>query len=238
MGIIGAGIKIGDILFPTIGAVVQAYQADQEVSILSTPQIMTLNNEEAEINVGSNVPYVIRQDTTTAATVDYSQYEYRDVGVILNITPNINEGNFIRLKISQQVTKVTSTGTSTVSTPTTLKRTVKTSVVVKDKETIVIGGLIGDSTQDNTYKLPLLGDIPLLGWLFKTKSKGREKTNLYVFITPHIVRTQEDAGALYKEKRDSMGSVVEGVIKLDEKKPETVPPVQPQPAENNNPDKP
>src|SRR4030042_220858 len=205
VGIIGAGIKIGDILFPTIGAVVQAYQADQEVSILSTPQIMTLNNEEAEINVGSNVPYVIRQDTTTAATVDYSQYEYRAVGVILNITPNINEGNFIRLKISQQVTKVTSTGTSTVSTPTTLKRTVKTSVVVKDKETIVIGGLIGDSTQDNTYKLPLLGDIPLLGWLFKTKSKGREKTNLYVFITPHIVRTQEDASALYQEKRGKMG---------------------------------
>lgn len=238
MGIIGAGIKIGDILFPTIGAVVQAYKNDSEVSILSTPQIMTLNNEEAEINVGSNVPYITRQDTTTASAVypvNYSQYEYRDVGVILTITPNINEGNFIRLKISQQVTKVTS-GSSTV--PTTLKRTVKTSVVVKDKETIVIGGLIGDSTQDNTYKVPLLGDIPLLGWLFKTKSTGREKTNLYVFITPHIVRTQQDASALYQEKRDSMGSVVEGVIKLDEKKPETIPPIQPQPSENNNPDKP
>jgi general secretion pathway protein D len=89
--------------------------------------------------------------------------------------------------------------------------------VVKDKETVVIGGLIGDSTEDNTYKLPLLGDIPLLGWLFKSKGKSREKTNLYVFITPHIVRTQKEASAIYQEKRETMGTVVEGIIKLDDK---------------------
>lgn len=240
MGIIGAGIKIGDILFPTIGAVVQAYKTDSEVSILSTPQIMTLNNEEAEINVGSNVPYITRQETsspTVANTLNYNQYEYRDVGVLLNITPNINEGNFIRLKISQQVTKVVSTGAKEVSTPTTLKRTVKTSVVVKDRETIVIGGLIGDSTQENLYRVPFLGDIPILGWLFKTRSTGREKTNLYVFITPHIVRTQEDASALYKEKKDSMGRVEEGVIKLDEKKPAAAPQSKPLPAAEEIPDK-
>ncbi len=241
MGIIGAGIKIGDILFPTLGAVVQAYKGDKEVSILSTPQIMTLNNEEAEINVGSNVPYVTRQDQTASGgsvPVNYSQYEYRDVGVVLNITPNINEGNYIRLKISQQVTKVVSTGADAkVVTPTTLKRTVKTSVVVKDKETIVIGGLIGDSTQEGTYRVPFLGDLPILGWLFKTRSTGREKTNLYVFITPHIVRTQEDASALYKEKKDSMGRVEEGVIKLDEKKPAAAPQSKPLPAAEEIPDK-
>jgi general secretion pathway protein D len=238
MGILGAGIKIGDVIFPTIGAVVQAYKTDSEVSILSTPQIMTLNNEEAEINVGSNVPYVTRQDTTTAATVDYSQYEYRDVGVTLNITPNINEGNYIRLKISQQVTKVTSLGANTkVVTPTTLKRTIKTSVVVKDRETIVIGGLIGDSTQTSNYRVPFLGEIPILGWLFRTRSTGREKTNLYVFITPHIVRTQEDASALYKEKKDSMGRVEEGVIKLDDKKPAAAPQSKPLPAAEEIPDK-
>ncbi|MFZ3104451.1 MAG: type II secretion system secretin GspD, partial [Smithella sp.] len=186
MGIVGAGIKIGGILFPNIGAVVQAYKTDSEVSILSTPQLMTLDNEEAEINVGSNVPYITRQDSTATSStypVNYNTYEYKDVGVVLNITPHINEENFIRLKISQQVTKVTSASTS--ATPTTLKRTAKTTVVVKDNETIVIGGLVGDSTQDNTYKVPLLGDIPLLGWLFKTNSTSREKTNLYVFLTPH-----------------------------------------------------
>jgi len=236
MGIVGAGITIGGISFPNIGAVVQAYKTDSEVSILSTPQIMTLDNEEAEINVGSNVPYITRQDSTTTTSaypVNYNTYEYKDVGVTLNITPHINEENFIRLKIEQKVTKVTSA--STITTPTTLKRTAKTTVVVKDNETIVIGGLVGDSTQDNTYKVPLLGDIPILGWLFKTYSTSREKTNLYVFLTPHIVRTQQDAAGLYQEKRETMGEVVEGIIKLNEKKPESKPSGAPAPVENKTP---
>jgi general secretion pathway protein D len=244
MGIIGAGIQIGNVIFPNIGAVVQAYKTDSEVSILSTPQIMTLDNEEAEINVGSNVPYITSQQssstlttsTTALSPLNYNSYEYRDVGVILNITPHINEGNFIRLKISQQVTKVTSA--AGIPTPTTLKRTAKTTVVVKDNETIVIGGLVGDSTQDNTYKVPWLGDIPILGWFFKTHSTSREKTNLYVFLTPHIVRTQQEAASLYQEKRETMGEVVEGIIKLNDKKPETKPPVAPAPAENKTPAKP
>jgi general secretion pathway protein D len=239
MGIVGAGITIGGITFPNIGAVVQAYKTDTDVSILSTPQVMTLDNEEAEINVGSNVPYITRQDstaTTAAYPVNYNTYEYKDVGVILNITPHINEENFIRLKISQQVTKVTSSSSS--ATPTTLKRTTKTTVVVKDSETIVISGLMGDSTQDNTYKVPLLGDIPILGWLFKTYSTSREKTNLYVFLTPHIVRTQADAAGLYQEKRETMGEVVEGIIKLDEKKSEPKPYSAPIPAGGKTPAKP
>jgi general secretion pathway protein D len=247
MGIIGAGITIGGVTFPNIGAVIQAYKTDQEVSILSTPQIMTLDNEEAEINVGENVPYITSQQSSTTATattstaittlpLNYNSYEYRDVGVILNITPHINEENFIRLKISQQVTKLTSAAATT--TPTTLKRTAKTTVVVKDNETVVIGGLVGDSTEEDTYKVPLLGDIPILGWLFKTHSTSRGKTNLYVFLTPHIVRTQQDAAGLYQEKRETMGEVVEGIIKLNEKKPETKPSGAPIPAENKTPVKP
>jgi general secretion pathway protein D len=242
MGVIGAGIQIGNVIFPNIGAVVQAYKTDSEVSILSTPQLMTLDNEEAEINVGENVPYITSQQssstttTTSLSPLNYNSYEYRDVGVILNITPHINEENFIRLKISQQVTKVTSLPGN--PTPTTLKRTAKTTVVVKDNETIVIGGLVGDSTEDNTYKVPLLGDIPILGWLFKTHSTVRKKTNLYVFLTPHIVRTQQEAASLYQEKRETMGEVEEGIIKLNEKKPETKPPVAPAPAENKTPAKP
>ncbi|MGA2782227.1 MAG: type II secretion system secretin GspD [Smithella sp.] len=234
MGIVGAGIKIGGVTFPTIGAVIQAYKTDTDVSILSTPQIMTLDNEEAEINVGSNVPYITQQQQSTTSTlVGYNTYEYKDVGVILNITPHINEENFVRLKISQQVTKVTSASNS--PTPTTLKRTAKTTVVVKDNETVVIGGLVGDSTEADTYKVPLLGDIPILGWLFKTHSTAREKTNLYVFLTPHIVRTQKDAAGLYQEKRETMGEVVEGIIKLDEKKSEPKPYSAPIPAGNKTP---
>jgi len=224
MGMLGAGIKIGDVLFPTIGAMVQVYKNDADVSILSTPQLLTLDNEEAEINVGSNVPYITRQDstsTTAAYPVNYNTYEYKDVGVILTITPHINADNFIRLKISQQVTKVTSDAKNT--TPTTLKRTAKTTVVVKDNETMVIGGLVGDSTDEASTRIPILGDIPILGWLFKAKSVKREKTNLYIFLTPHIVRTQKDADKLYEEKRESMGEVVEGIIKLNERKRELYP---------------
>lgn len=239
MGIIGSGITIGGVTFPNIGAVIQAYKTDQEVSILSTPQIMTLDNEEAEINVVENVPYITSQQssstttTTSLSPLNYNSYEYRDVGVILNITPHINEENFIRLKISQQVTKLTSAASNT--TPTTLKRTAKTTVVVKDNETVVIGGLVGDSTENDTYKVPLLGDIPILGWLFKTHSTSRGKTNLYVFLTPHIVRTQKDAASLYQEKRETMGEVVEGIIKLDEKKSEPKPYSAPIPAGNKIP---
>lgn len=230
MGIVGAGIKIGDVLFPTIGAMVQAYKTDSDVSILSTPQLLTLDNEEAEINVGSNVPYLTKQqDSSTSTLVNYNTYEYKDVGVILNITPHINEENFVRLKISQQVTKVTSGAEK--ATPTTLKRTAKTTVVVKDGETIVIGGLVGDSTDDGTNKVPFLGEVPILGWLFKAKTVKREKTNLYVFLTPHIVRTQKEAAGLYQEKRESMGEVVEGVIKLNERKQETYPLLPPKPDE-------
>ena len=233
MGLVGAGIKIGGVTFPSIGAVIQAYKTDSEVSILSTPQIMTLDNEEAEINVGSNVPYLTRQDSTASTTtnaVNYNTYEYKDVGVILNITPHINEENFVRLKISQQVTKVTSGADK--ATPTTLKRTAKTTVVVKDSETVVIGGLVGDSTDDGITGVPLLGDIPLLGWLFKAKTVKREKTNLYVFLTPHIVRTQKDAASLYQSKRETMGEVVEGIIKLNERKQEVYPSAPPKPDGN------
>ncbi len=222
MGILGSGIKIGSILFPTIGAVVQAYKEDSDVSILSTPQLLTLDNEEAEINVGSNVPYITKQESTTTSTlVNYNSYEYKDVGVILNITPHINEGNFVRLKISQQVTKVQSGADK--STPTTLKRVAKTTVVVKDNETVVIGGLVGDSTDAGVVKVPLLADIPILGWLFKSRTVSREKTNLYVFLTPRIIRTQQDAARLYESKRETMGEVEEGVIKLNERKQETYP---------------
>jgi general secretion pathway protein D len=234
MGIVGAGIKIGDIIFPSIGAMVQAYKTDADVSILSTPQLLTLDNEEAEINVGSNVPYITRQDSTATSTqypVNYNTYEYKDVGVTLNITPHINEEDFVRLKISQEVTKVTSGAEK--ATPTTLKRTAKTTVVVKDGETIVIGGLVGDSTDDGTNKVPFLGEIPILGWLFKAQTIKREKTNLYVFLTPHIVRTQKEAALLYHEKRDSMGEVVEGVIKLNERKQELYPRTPHQPDERS-----
>ena len=185
--------------------------------ILSTPQILTLDNEEAEIYVGENVPYQTRAETSTS-DVDYSSYEYKDVGITLRITPQINRERFVRLNIFQEVTKlVKEAGTQTVR-PTTLKRTTKTTVTIQDKNTIVIGGLIGDDVTNTVYKTPCLGDLPLLGWLFKYKSESREKRNLFIFITPHIVENPGEAREICAEKQEHIKKVKEGVIKTYEKK--------------------
>ena len=104
------------------------------------------------------------------------------------------------------------------TTPTTLKRTAKTTVVIKDNETVVIGGMIDDPTSVETIEVPCLGDIPGLGWLFKTTGRSREKSNLFVFITPHIIRNQAEAAAIYEKKLDDVGNIEEGIIKMNEKK--------------------
>jgi general secretion pathway protein D len=214
VGIFEEYINIGGVMFPSLGAVLQAYQKDNDVHILSTPQILTLDNEEAEIYVGENVPYQTRQETSTT-DFDYSSYEYKDVGVTLKITPQISQERFVRLDIFQEVTKLVS---EEDIRPTTLKRTTKTAVTIKDTNTIVIGGLIGDDISNTTYKVPLLGDIPLLGWFFKYRSESSEKRNLYIFITPHIVESPVEAKTLYEEKESEIYDVEEGVIKTYRRK--------------------
>jgi general secretion pathway protein D len=144
--------------------------------------------------------------------VDYTNFEYRDVGVILTITPSINTERFVRLKISQEISTIVQEE-STVGLPTTLKRTAKTTVMIKDKQTIVIGGLMGDSSTQRNYQVPLLGDIPLLGWLFKSKNTRREKTNLFIFITPHVIETMAEAQAVKEIKREQIEAFEGGVIK-------------------------
>ena len=215
LGVLSSGITIGGVTFPTIGAALQAIQQDQDIHILSTPQILTMDNEDAEIKVGSNIPYITRQDTSSS-TVAYSTYEYRDVGVMLKVTPHINEDGFVRMKIGQEVTQLVSqtSGTSGVLAPTTLKRTANTTVIVKDNSTVVIGGIIGDSSTNTDYGVPLLSKIPVLGYLFKSKSTTREKTNLFVFVTPRIVRTQKDASGISEQKRSDINTIKEGVVKL------------------------
>ncbi|UCH00970.1 MAG: type II secretion system secretin GspD, partial [Deltaproteobacteria bacterium] len=218
LGVLGEGITIGDILFPNIGALLRAFQKDSDVHILSTPQILTTDNEEAEIKVGENVPYLTRQETTTEIGArEFANYEYRDVGVTLKITPQISQERFVRLKIFEEVIKLKA-GT-TEFTPTTLKRSAETTVIVKDKYTVVIGGIIGETTERGTYKVPCLGDIPALGWLFKSISRDQNKTNLFIFVTPHIIETPIEAEKIYKEKKEEMDRIREGAIKLY-KKPE------------------
>ncbi len=201
MGVFGESISVGGVTFPSLGAVVQAYKRDKDVNILSTPQILTTDNQEATINVGKNVPYQTRS-AAESGTETYSSYEYKDVGIILKITPHISQDRFVRLTINQEVTQLDDLATTTADRPTTFKRTIDTTVIVKDKETVVIGGLIDDKATGTTYGVPCLGDIPIIGWMFKTDNDAMEKTNLFVFLTPRVVANPAEAQALYEMKKE------------------------------------
>ncbi|MBW1806067.1 MAG: type II secretion system secretin GspD, partial [Deltaproteobacteria bacterium] len=212
LGVLGETITIGGISFPSMLAVVRAYQNDSDVNIISTPQILTTDNEEAMIYVGENVPYITKQDTSEIT--DYTTYEYKDVGVTLRITPQINQERLVRLKIFQDVVKLKKGAAA--FRPTTLKRTAETTVIVKDKHTVVIGGIIGESDEKGTYKVPILGDIPILGALFRSTTIDKDKTNLFIFLTPHIIENPVEAKGIYEEKKEQIDTIKEGVIKMQE----------------------
>jgi len=214
LGVIGPIIEIAGIKFPNLAAVVSAVQNDRDVNILSTPQILTTDNEEAEIMVGRNVPYITRQETTEAR-LDYTTYEYKDVGTTLKITPQISQERLVRLKIFQEVTRLIPG--SQPDRPETFKRLAQTTVIVKDANTVVIGGLIDDDTAIVETKVPCLGDIPGVGWLFKTQQKVLKKTNLFIFLTPHIIQNPVEAKDVYHDKKEQIERIREGVIKMYKK---------------------
>jgi general secretion pathway protein D len=209
VGIFGEAIQIGDLVFPNLGAIFQAYQKDSDVNIISTPQILTTDNEDAEIYVGENVPYLTKEATGEQT---YQTYEYRDVGVTLKITPQINQQRFVRLKIFQENISLKK-GTE-LFRPTTLKRSAETTVIIEDKNTVVIGGIIGESAEKTSYKTPCLGDIPGLRWLFSALSKSENKTNLFVFITPYIIANSTEAQEIYEKKKDNIQGVQGGAVKM------------------------
>jgi len=211
LGVLGNIIEIGGVTFDTLGAVINVLQTEDDVQILSTPQIMTTDNEEAQIQVVKNVPFQTRAETTDTLR-DYSTYEYKDVGVTLTITPQINREKFVRLKIEQEVSQVTDD--SDKARPTTLKRVAKTTVIVKDGNTIVIGGLIDELVNRSDYKVPCLGGIPGLGWAFKSISRRNEAQNLFIFLTPHIVENEDDAQELHDIKREHIDRIKEGTVKM------------------------
>ncbi|NVN92414.1 MAG: type II secretion system secretin GspD [Desulfuromonadales bacterium] len=198
-----------------ITAVLKALEKHDLLNILSTPNILTSDNKEAEINVGENVPF---QGATTQNTVTTTtSIERKDVGIKLKITPQISEGDYIRLKIEQEISAVKNDKGQAVDLVTTT-RSAKTNIVIKDKETVVIGGLIQDSDEDVISKVPFLGDIPGLGWLFKTKTKSHKKTNLLILLTPSIVRDAADLAAVSSTQRTTFGEAAKKVEPVDVQK--------------------
>jgi general secretion pathway protein D len=179
----------------SFAAVVQALAADGDSNILSTPSLVTMDNEEAEIVVGQNVPFVTGSFSSTGAasgSVDpFQTIQREDVGITLKIKPQINEGNAVIMQIEQEVSSISEDAQA--ADLITNKRSVKTKVLVRDGQVIVLGGLIEDRINESEQKVPLLGDIPYLGALFRSKSSNVEKINLMVFIHPTILRDRETA---------------------------------------------
>lgn len=197
---------------PGFAALFSLNEFKGSINVLSTPQILTSDNREAEIIVGENVPFItVRESDPARPQSIFSSIERKDVGITLRLTPQIAEGDYVKLDIYQEISALKQESTAVVLSvgPTTTKRSTKTSVVVKDNQTVVIGGLMEERQEENINKVPLLGDIPLLGWLFKNRSVEKRKTNLLVFLTPHIVRETELLSKLSDNKKTEFAKAEE-----------------------------
>ena len=207
-GGIGGNVTLPDgTKVPAITAVLRAAQTHTNVNILSSPHLLTLDNKEAEIVVGQNVPFITSQarDSTNLANV-INTVERKDVGITLRLTPHIHESDFVSMEIYQESSAIvgdTLLNTSQVG-PTTTKRSAKTSVLVKSGDTLVLGGMMQETYTTSNSQVPILGDIPLLGRLFKFKSVQRQKTNLLLLLTPNIIREPGQMVTTSQEQQKKM----------------------------------
>jgi len=206
----GEGLNIGLIRnyagVYTLAAIARILQSQANTNIVSTPNLVTLDNEEAKIIVGSNVPFITGQftNTGTATTSPFQTIERKDVGITLRIKPQIGEGGTVRMQIFQESSSLSSTvapGTSNAG-PSTDKRSIESTVVVDDGQIIVLGGLIEDRYTDNRSKVPLLGDIPGVGALFRSESRTKRRTNLMVFLRPVVMRDAETTNKVSLDRYD------------------------------------
>lgn len=194
--------------------VLQALQTNGALNVLSTPNVMTSDNKEAEIFVGENVPFLSGTNLTSTGLSQQS-IERKDTGIILKIKPQISEGEYIKLDIYQEISAVKDFGTAANPNLGSTKRSAKTSVVVKNTDTVIIGGLIQDRDQVTESKVPLLGDIPFLGWLFKTKNTTREKTNLLIMLTPRIIKDARDMAEVSVKQKGNFSDAVKREVPID-----------------------
>ena len=188
----------------------QAVQTDRRFNVLSTPRIFTTNNATAQINISQSVPYVSSQ--STAAGTSLSNYSFINVGIILTVTPRITSNGYVTMDVTQTANDLVSTTTSTLNAPTVNQREAQTTVSVKDGETVVLGGIINDTFSKTVSKVPLLGDLPVIGYLFRSSSKLVSKTELLVFMTPHVVRAPEDARKLRHDTEAELGKTTQQML--------------------------
>jgi len=192
--------------FYGLTAVARLLQTQANVNIVSTPNLITLDNEEAKIVVGENVPFITGQftNTGTATTSPFQTIERKDVGITLRIKPQIGEGGTVRMTLFQEQSsvKTTTAAGTTNAGPSTTKRSIESSVVVDDGAILVLGGLIEDRYDETQSKVPLLGDLPYVGALFRSESRTRKRSNLMVFLRPIVMRDAESANKLSLDRYD------------------------------------
>jgi general secretion pathway protein D len=187
---------------PAFGIALNALQSESSVNILSTPNILTMDNEEAKIVVGRNIPFPVStgRDNNGQPIVSYQR---EDVAITLKVTPQINESNYVTLEVFQEVQEVEEDSQGLDASTAgfiTSKRSAETTVVVRDNQTVVIGGLIGTTDTEVETKVPLLGDLPLIGTFFRGRRNASRKTNMLIFLTPHIIDAPEDLEEVYRVK--------------------------------------
>jgi len=207
-GLIGNGLTIGAYKerngSPDFGAVLQAIESVSNTNLLSTPSIMTMDNQEAEIIVGQNVPFITGSTASSSNSNPFNTIKREDVGVTLKVKPHIHDGQDIRLEVEASAESVSSTTVEGSSDLITNKRSIKTMILTGNEETVVLGGLIRDDVIETESKVPLLGDIPLLGALFRSSKTEKVKSNLMVFLRPTIVNSGEVSRRVTHDKYNGL----------------------------------
>ncbi len=228
-GPVSASLKDLGLPIPSIGVMVQALQSNSDVNVLSTPHLLASDNEESEITVGQNVPFqtgfissnltsLLGQTGSNANNVNSllgtsglggltSGIQRQPVELRLKIKPQISAGDNVRLIVDEQTEEIVDKDPQLG--PTTAKRSIKTQVVARDQGTIVIGGLVQERNVRSVKKVPFLGSLPLVGWLFRDTSTTKQKTNLLLFLTPYIIRDEADYRRIYEKKRQEQQDFLE-----------------------------
>jgi general secretion pathway protein D len=234
---VGAGLNLGLLSVvngvTSLAAIAKVLQTQSETNIISTPNLITLDNEEAKIVVGENVPFITGQFTGVggatggATTNPFQTIERKDVGITLRIRPQVGEGGAVRMSIFQEqssVKETTAAGTTNAG-PSTTKRSIENTVVVDDGAILVLGGLIEDRFVTTKSKVPVLGDIPVLGALFRSESRERRRTNLMVFLRPVVLRDADSANRLSLDRYEQ----IRGEQKASQPEPSMVLPINESP---------
>lgn len=199
----GAGVYKG-VEFATL---IQALESVSSANLLSTPSIMTLDNQEAEIIVGQNVPFVTGSTSSTSNSNPFTTIQREDIGTTLKVVPHVQDGKFIRLEVEQSTESVETRAVEGQADLITNKRSIKTQILAEDGEVIMLGGLIRDAVQESQSKVPFLGDIPIIGFLFRSSSESHVKQNLIVFLRPTVVLSKEDNREVNRRKYDGIYDV-------------------------------